>query len=52
MEFGVLDLVVVKRRAFVKRMAWLSTAFSLAAVCGLILGFLDDVAGGGLRRIA
>jgi hypothetical protein len=51
-EFGVLDLVVVKRRSFVKRMARLSAAFPFAAVFGLFFGLLDDIAGRRLGRIA
>jgi hypothetical protein len=52
MEFGVLDFVVVKRCAFVKRMARLSAAFPFTAVFGLFFGLLDDVAGRRLGRIA
>src|SRR5260370_1003395 len=51
MKIGILNLVIGKERPLVTRMAWLPAAFSFLAVLWLVFGLLDDVAGGGLRRV-
>ena len=51
MKIGVVDLVVGKERPLVLGVTGLPAAFSLLAVLWLVLGYLDDVAGGRLRRV-
>lgn len=52
MEFGVVDVLVSKRRSLVQRMAGLSADLTFATVFRLGLGLLDKIAGGGLGRVA